>query len=156
LPKTSAFASWHDCCTPLAVPPDVHSEPSSPAPALDGLGEVIGDALRHAQELVRAEIALAKNELRAEIASAKYACIAFALGGFLLNGALLVTTIGVLLMLGQSSTIAFVIAGALLVCAVLTLLLGKRLLRVPELRRTRSRIARNVRVLAHAAERSPR
>jgi len=139
---------------PMAL--ETRSHPSSPAPTLDGVGEVIGDALRHAQDLVRAEIALAKDELRAEVASAKYACGAFALGAVLLNCALLVAAVAMLLRLGTNSTVAFAIAGALLALSVFAVLIGKRLLHVPEMRRTRSRIARDARVLAHAAERPSR
>jgi len=135
---------------------ETHGPPSSPAPALDGLGGVIGDALRHAQELIRAEMALAKAELKAEIASAKYAFGAFALGALLLNCALLVAAVALLLALGKSSAFAFAIAGALLGLALVALLIGARLLHVPDMRRTRSRVARDARVLAHATERPSR
>ena len=123
------------------------------APEQEPLGGLIDDALHHARDLIRAEIALATEELKTELGAAKRASIALGLAVLFVNAALLLAAIALLLALGASAAAAAAIGAGLLVLAAAALVVGLSLLRIPRLPRTRSRIARDARVLAHAAER---
>jgi hypothetical protein len=112
----------------------------------------ISDALHHAQELIRAELALAGEELKRELAAAKKAGIALALAALLANTAVLLAAIALVLALGASAAVAAAVGAGLFVLAAAAVVAALSLLKIPRLRRTRSRIARDASVLLQAAE----
>lgn len=124
----------------------------TPPASVDELTGVLRDALGNAQELVRAEVALAKDELRGELNTVKYAALAFGLAVLLFNGALLFVAIALLLAFGESPGLALAIALGFAAIGGILVLLGTKLLSKPHMKRTRSRLVRDAHTLTHATE----
>lgn len=114
------------------------------------LGQLVADATADVQEIVRAEIALAKAELAQDAKRGGVAAGMFGAAGYLALLASIVLTIAVgygLVALGLSPWVAFLVLGvALLLLAGLLVLVGRaqiRKVRPPEraIRSTRQTIA---------------
>jgi len=93
------------------------------------LAELVQDAARHAGELLRAELALAKEELRRDIRSMKKRVLILAIGLILFQLALAMFALGVVLWLGARATGAFTAGGVLTATAVVCALYSTRALR---------------------------
>lgn len=120
-----------------------HVDPGPSTPTVDLLKEAISDT----RELVQTEIALAKEEVRAEITRAKIA--GMALGAALCAAMIGVTMLFVALALAiqLSALPALIIGVALLVVAALGVLLGYKRIPLNPLPRTRARVEEDVRIL---------
>lgn len=122
------------------------------APSIDELTRLANDALGDAQELFRAEVALAKDELRAELKKMAIAAAAFSVAVLLLDAALLFLGLAVVFALGAGVAAVIGVAIGFLVLAGALALAGRALLKKPHMDRTRARLLRDARTLAHAHE----
>lgn len=77
--------------------------------------ELLAQALSEARELVTLEVRLAKAELKEEIAGAKRAALAGAVGGVFVTLALAALLVAVILALGGTAAIALIVAAVLAV-----------------------------------------
>ncbi len=93
------------------------------------LAELAQKAARHTGELLRAELALAKEELRRDIRSMKKRALTFAVGIMLFQVALAMLALGVVLWLGARATGAFAAGGVLTATAVVCALYSTRAVR---------------------------
>ena len=106
-------------------------EPRTPSETSDmqQLAELVQDAARHAGELLRAELALAKEELGRDIRSMKTRVLTFAVGIALIQAALVMLALGVVLWFGAHAAGAFVVGGVLAATAVVCVLYSMRAVR---------------------------
>ena len=106
-------------------------DPRKPIDTSDAqlLAELVQDAARHAGELMRAELALAREELRSDIRSMKQRALIFALGTMILQLAFAMFALGVVLWSGARATRAFTAGGVLTATAVVCALYSTRAVR---------------------------
>jgi uncharacterized membrane protein YqjE len=127
---------------PLQPDPLVHRRP-------DGLSasELGRQALDETKELVRLEVALAREDLRSELQRAKTAAILFGIAAALVIVALALFDVAVVIALGN--TVAAALGVAFLVVAEVAVLafVGYRKLPKTPLQRTRERLTADIREL---------
>ena len=106
-------------------------EPRTPGETSDMqlLAELAQDAVRHAGELLRAELALAKEELRLDIRSIKKRALTFAVGMMLFQVALAMFAVGIVLWLDARAAGALAAGGVATVAAVTCALYSTRAVR---------------------------
>jgi hypothetical protein len=96
--------------------------PSATLPAdAARLAELAHTAARHATQLLSAEIALVKDELRDDLQNAKRRAVGLAIGAILLEAAIVLLAVGVILLLGVTAVVVFSTG---LVLAALSLLIS--------------------------------
>ncbi len=104
------------------------------------LAELARDAARHAVQLLSAEIALAKDELRCDLQNAKRRALSLAIGAVLLEAAITLLAVGVVLVLGASAMVVFATGLVLAALALVVSLYGVRLFRGHAVENTRERL----------------
>lgn len=105
---------------------------------------LVTEVLDQARELVRIEVDLARNEIRQEVAQAIRAAIAFGIAA--VSGVLVLCMIamGVVLALGGTAIVAFVIGGVMLLVGVVAAFVGYGLLPRRPLEETKRRLVADV------------
>ena len=117
-----------------------------PRPAVP-TAELIREALDETRQLVRVELALAKDELRTEVREAKESLIAFAVGGVLAIAALAVLLVALATAISSSAWSPFAVGMIALGLAVGAGVLGWQLLPTKPLEKTRKRLQLDARML---------
>jgi membrane protein len=121
-------------------------EPTEPVRDMS-TGELIGFITERTRELVRDEIELAKSEARSDVRAEVRAAIGMTAGGVLMICGLTMCFVAVALALStviMPWAAALIVAGVVLVCGGIILMVGKkRIVRAP-LARTRESIKENV------------
>jgi hypothetical protein len=106
--------------------------------------ELIREALDDTRELVRIEVALARDELRHEVASAKVGAVAGGIAIAVAVAALTMFVVAVVLAL-KAGWIGALVAGAILLAVALTLgLIGWQLMPRAPMGQTKGRLQANV------------
>jgi Putative Actinobacterial Holin-X, holin superfamily III len=106
--------------------------------------ELVREAMDEAKELIRLEVALAKDEVKREAADTKYAGIAFGIGGALLVVGVSLLFVALALAIFPGPIPSLVLGLALLTIAVIACWAGVRLLPKKPLAETRRRIEADV------------
>jgi Putative Actinobacterial Holin-X, holin superfamily III len=119
------------------------SEPVTP----QSLAELADSVRVHAGDLLRAELELAKRELGAELGQAKTGLYLFALGAILINNAILLLCAAFVLAWGSSALVSMFVGLVVALVAGGALALAQHRLRLPQLLRTRARLAVDARNL---------
>jgi hypothetical protein len=104
------------------------------------LAELAQDAARHAAQLLSAEIALAKDELRSDLQNAKRRALTLAIGALLLEAAIMLLAMGVVLLLGVTAVVVFATGMVLAVLALAMSFYSVRLFRGHAVTNTRDRL----------------
>jgi uncharacterized membrane protein YqjE len=99
---------------------------SSISSDMQRIADLAQDAARHAEELLRAEFAVAKHELREDIQSMKKRAVSIAAAVLLINVAFVMLALGLVLWLGATPAAAFGTGGVLAVLAVVGAIYGIR------------------------------
>jgi hypothetical protein len=116
----------------------------------ESTADLLREAIEEARELVRLEVALAQNEMAAELSRARAAAVALAIAGSALTTGLAVLLVAVALATGAAIAVALGIAVALFLTAGIAGSAGYRKLPVAFLRRTRARFGDGLRRLDEA------
>ena len=91
------------------------------------LAELAHAAARHATQLLGAEIALVKDELRSDLQNAKRRAVGLAISAMLLEAAIMLLAVGVILLLGVTAVVVFSTGIVLGVLSLVISLYGFRL-----------------------------
>ena len=91
------------------------------------LAELAHAAARHATQLLSAEIALVKDELRSDLQNAKKRAVGLAISAMLLEAAIILLAVGVILLLGVTAVVVFSTGIVLGVLSLVISLYGFRL-----------------------------
>jgi hypothetical protein len=127
-------------------PSVVSRSPGTPTAAL-ALSQVTGDALHQAGQLIRAEVALAKSEVRQEIRAAERGALILAVGLVLLQSGVLVLAQALILKLGATTVVVAVTGSIFTVAAGLCIGMGAVILGRRHLVRTRARLEQDAHTL---------
>jgi hypothetical protein len=90
------------------------------------LSELARVAARHAAQLLSAEIALAKDDVRSELQNAKSRAIGLAISALLLEAAIVLLALGFILLFGVSAPIVFATGMALASLSLIVSFYGTR------------------------------
>ena len=104
------------------------------------IAELAQDAAHHAVELLRAEFALAKDEIRHDLQVAKRRALGLALGALLLQAGVTLLALGFVILLGATATAAFATGSILAALALISALYGARRVHGHALANTQKRI----------------
>ncbi len=107
------------------------------------IAELAQDAAHHAAELLRAEFALAKDEIRHDLQLAKRRALGLALGALLLQAGLTLLALGFVILLGATAAAAFATGSVLAALALISALYGARAIHGHALANTQERIFRD-------------
>jgi hypothetical protein len=102
------------------------------------------DAARHASELLRAEFAIAKHELRQDLQSLKKRVVSIAAAVLLIHVALVILAFGFVLWLGATAAAAFGTGGVLAALSVASAIYGIRAMDRNAVTVTRDELKRDV------------
>jgi uncharacterized integral membrane protein len=122
---------------------------SEPAPA--GLGELLEDIVKRADELVRAELALALDELRTELSAAKISLLCVVFGAMFLSAAINLLAVALVLTLGVAPWSAAVIGMLLAFVGTGLTIIALQVTSGKHMRRTTARMTRDARDIASSA-----
>jgi len=114
------------------------------------IAELAQDAVHHATELLRAEFALAKDELRHDFQVAKRRALSLTLGALLLQAAITLIALGFVLLWGATATAAFATGSALATMALGAALYGVRAIHSHAMATTQERILQDRRRVSKA------
>jgi uncharacterized membrane protein len=118
------------------------------------LAELAQDAARHAAQLISAEIALAKDEIRSDLQSAKRRAVSLALAALLMQAAIMLLAFGVILLLGLTGVGVFVTGLVLAAMALVMSLYGFRVFRSHAVAHTKERLSNDAQSVVQAATRT--
>lgn len=107
------------------------------------LAELAQDAARHAAQLLSAEIALAKDEIRSDLQSAKRRALSLAIGALFLEAAIMLLALGVVLLLGLTAVGVFATGLVLAAMALVMSLHGFRVFHGHAVANTKERLYRD-------------
>ena len=116
-------------------------EPTPVAPEPDAAALIAG-AVQHGRELVQAEFALAKAELKQELARAQTGAVAMIVGTTVGGAALLVALVAVAIQLGSGAWVVAVASACAAILGAVAAWWGQRRLVAPRLALTRGSLAR--------------
>lgn len=134
--ERDALASpWHGRCSRLRIA--MAAPTSADPPKLD---ELFSDALANARDVLRAEVALARQELREEATSIKLGLAVGLFGLLLLQAALLCLAVAIVLALGASTSAAWATGALLFLLGGATLGVARAMLSRRHMLRTRARL----------------
>lgn len=102
--------------------------------------QMVKEAIDEARVLAKLEVALAKNELKQEVAELKHAAIAFGAAGVSAILMLMMICLAVVLAIGGQWWVAFIGAGIFLLVGIVMGLVGFSVLPKQPLERTRRRL----------------
>ena len=108
------------------------------------LVELAHAAAHHATELLSAEIALVKDELRSDLQNAKRRALGLAVGALLLEAAIILLAGGVILLLGVTAVVVFSTGIVLAALSLMISFYGFRLCHVHTVANTRERLYSDV------------
>jgi uncharacterized membrane protein YqjE len=114
------------------------------------LTELLAETLSEGRELVRVEIALAKDEALGELARAKRAAVLLGLALVLATVALVVLVVALVLALGGGAAVIVSVGGGFLLAAVVAGALGAKALPVGVLSKTKARVESDVQRIKEA------
>jgi hypothetical protein len=118
------------------------------------LTELAQNAARHAAQLLSAQLALAKDEIRSDLQNAKTRAVSLAIGALLLQAAIMLLALGVVLLLHLTAVGVFLAGLVLAVMALIMSLYGFRAFRVRAVSHTKERLSNVAQSVARAAARS--
>jgi hypothetical protein len=104
------------------------------------IAELAQEAARHAAELLRAEFALAKDELRSDLQLAKRRVVGLAIGALLLQAGITILALGFVLLLGATATAALGTGAVLAAMALVSALYGARAIHGHAISNTQKRV----------------
>ena len=110
------------------------------------------DATHHAMELLRAEFALAKDELRQDLQVAKRRALSLALSALLLQSGVTLVALGLVVLWGATATAAFATGSALATLALGAALYGVRSINSQSIAITQKRLIREAQRVAKAIQ----
>lgn len=148
----SPSGDWHPSCKRRSVA----NSPFQPDPVFrnarqmpDDLptGELVRQTLEETKELVRLEVALAREDLRAELKQAKTAGILLGIAAALAVVAIAMFDVAVIIALGNTVTAALIVAFLVVAEVAVIGFIGYRKLPKAPLQRTRERLTSDVREL---------
>ncbi len=108
------------------------------------LAELAHAAAHHATQLLSAEIALVKDELRSDLQNAKMRAIGLAVGALLLEAAIVLLAGGVILLLGVTAVVVFSTGIVLAALSLIISVYGFRVCHVHTVVNTRERLHSHV------------
>jgi len=135
------------CCIDMqqvTTPPSISSD-------MQRIADLTQDAARHAEELLRAEFAVAKHELRQDLQSMKRRAVSLASAVLLIHVALIMLALGCVLWLGATPAAAFGTGGALAALAVAGAIYGVRASRRNTITVTRDELKRDISAMGGAS-----
>jgi fatty acid desaturase len=118
------------------------------------LTELAQNAARHAAQLLSAQIALAKDEIRSDLQDAKARAVSLAIGALLLQVAIMLLALGVVLLLHLTAVGVFLAGLVLAVMALILSLYGFRTFRGHAVAHTKERLSNVAQSVVRAAARS--
>lgn len=123
---------------------------SSISSDMQRIADLTQDAARHAEELLRAEFALAKHELRQDLQSIVKRAISIASAVLLIQVSLVMLALGFVLWLGATPAAAFGTGGVLAALAVVGAIYGVRSSQRNTITVTRDELKRDINAMAGA------
>jgi len=114
------------------------------------LTELLAETLSEGRELVRVEVALAKEEARGELARVKRAAVLLGVALMLVTVSFAVLVVALVLALGGGAAVLVSVGGAFLLAAVAAGVLGAKALPVGVLSKTRARVESDVQRIKEA------
>jgi hypothetical protein len=111
---------------------------------------IVNDAAKHAEELMKAELAVAKDELKNEVRAAKGAAIVFGVAAALAHCSLFCFAAALVLALGGTPLAAAGIGLLFAAVAGALFFAGKKLLSAPPMKRTRDELSRDIHMLTES------
>jgi hypothetical protein len=122
-------------------------EPDKDASTVD----LVKDALDEVRELIKLEVALAKNEIESELTRVRNAAIAMAVAAFALNLAFTMVLVALAFATGSGEIFAFIAAACLFVGAIVGVAVGMKKMPLTFLGRTRKRLGEDLKQMeSHA------
>lgn len=126
----------------------------TPTPSISSdmqrIADLTQDAARHAEELLRAEFAVAKHELRQDLQSMKRRAVSLASAVLLIQVALVMLALGFVLWLGATPAAAFGTGGVLAALAIIGAVYGVRSSQQNTITVARDEIKRDINAMAGA------